>query len=88
MVLPPRITLVCGVDNCFKLFNEFCALMLCTVPNIAFIVITTKITIVLSTSPDTIEIIAAIIRIITNKSLNCDKNTINALLGFVSSNSL
>ena len=70
IVFPSRMTRVCGVDNCFRLFNEFWAFMLCIVPKIAFMVITAKITIVLSTSPLTIEIIAAMIKIMTNKSLN------------------
>ena len=43
---PSRITLASGADNCFRLFKDCSAFKVCTVPRIAFIVITTKITII------------------------------------------
>ena len=47
--------------------------MLCTVPRIAFMVITARITIVLSNSPLTMEMIAAAIRMITSRRKEDDK---------------
>ena len=67
---PLRITLALGDESDFKLSRVFSALICCTVPKIALRIITAKITTVPSKFPEKIEIIAAIIRIITNKSAN------------------
>ena len=72
-VRPFLITFGCGDDNAFKDSNDFSAFKYCTVPKIALRMITAKITIVLSTFPEIIEITAATINIITSKSLNCSK---------------
>ena len=72
--LPSRMTLASGADSCFKLFKDCSAFIVCTVPRIAFIVITTKITIALSASPKNPDTTAAIIKITTRKSLNCSRN--------------
>ena len=58
-------TLALGAERAFKLFKDCSALTCCTVPSIAFKIITANITIVLSTFPVAIETIPAIISIIT-----------------------
>ena len=67
-MLPLRMTLALGTESFFKLSSDFSAFRVCTVPKIAFTIITATITSVLSNCPLTPEIIAAIIKIITNKS--------------------
>ena len=84
---PSLITLAMGEDRDFKLSRDFSAFSCCTVPRIAFMIITAKITIVLSTFPDTMEIRAATIRMITRRSLNCEKKIINGCGGLLSSSS-
>ena len=79
---PFLITLALGADNCLRLSNERCALICCTVPRTAFIISTSNITMVLSTLPENIEIIAAIIKITTSKSQNWPKNTSRVLFFF------
>ena len=79
---PPLSTLAVGADKVFRLASDFSAFSCCAVPRIAFMVITANITIVLSTLPETIEIMAAIIRIITKRSANCSANTLSALFFF------
>ena len=68
--LPFLYTLALGADKAFKLSKDCSALKCCTVPNIALRIITAKITKVLSKLPVIAEIIAAAIKINTNKSLN------------------
>ena len=65
---PSLFTLTMGDDSSLRLSNDFSAFTYCTVPNIAFIIRTTIITIVLSTLPETAEIIAATTNMATNKS--------------------
>ena len=57
----------------FRLASDCSALIVCTVPSIAFIVITIRITAALSTSPINPDATAAMIRIMTRKSLYCSK---------------
>ena len=85
---PFLITLALGEESAFKLLRDCSAFTFCTVPKIAFIIITAKITRVLSTSPVAIEIRAATINIPTKRSLNCSKKTTNTLFFFFSVNSL
>ena len=73
MTLPSRRTFAVGADICFKLSSEASALMVCTVPRMAFMVITARMTTVLSTFPSTAEMIAAMMRMITKKSANCSR---------------
>ena len=56
-----------------ELFQVVKALRVCTVPSIAFMVITTSITQKLSLSPINIETAAAIMSMITMKSANCER---------------
>ena len=70
---PSRRTFASGPDNFFRLARDDSAFTVCTVPRIAFIVITITITAALSISPINPDAIAAIIRIITRKSLYCSK---------------
>ncbi len=77
--IPSRSTFAFGADNSFRESKDFSAFTYCTVPRMAFKIITTKITTVLSTFPETIEITAAAIKIRTNRSLNCSKNIIATL---------
>ena len=58
-----------------RLSRDFSALTYCTVPSTALRISTAKITMVLSTLLDSAEITAAIIKMITSRSLNCSKNT-------------
>ena len=73
MILPSRRTLAVGADICFKLSKEAWAFTVCTVPRMAFMVITARMTTVLSTSPTMAEITAARMRMITRKSANCSR---------------
>ena len=66
--LPSRNTDAFGADKFFKLFKERSACRVCTVPRMAFRVITTRITTALSASPSSPDMIAAIMRMITRKS--------------------
>ena len=75
MRVPPRMTLADGDDMALRLCSDFSALQCCTVPSTAFRISTAKITTVLSTLPESMEITAAAIRITTSRSLNCEKNT-------------
>ena len=59
-----------GEDRDLRLSRDFSALTCWAVPRIAFMIITAKITIVLSILPENIETIAAAIRISTSKSAN------------------
>ena len=77
--LPSRKTLALGEDSDFNDSSDFSALMCCTVPKIAFRIKTAIITKVLSSSPVKAEITAAIIKIITIKSLNCSKKICNVV---------
>ena len=84
-IFPPfRITFAQGEDNSLMASRDFSAFTCCTVPSNAFITSTAKITIVLSIFPEIIEIMAAIIKIITNKSQNWCKNTESTLCFFAS----
>ena len=71
---PSLITFASGADSCFKLFSDCSAFTVCTVPRIALIVMTINITAALSASPRKPDTIAAMIRIMTRKSLNCSRN--------------
>ena len=73
--LPSLITLASGADSCFKLSKDFSAFICCTVPRTAFITRTAKITMVLSSFPENMDMIAAPIRITTIRSLNWSKKT-------------
>ena len=67
------MTRALGVDSCFRASSDFCALTVCTVPKIEFIVMTARMTIVLSSSPEIMLMMAATIRIRTSRSLNCER---------------
>ena len=88
IIFPSLATFASGADNCFKLLSDCSAFTVCTVPSIAFIVITTKITIALSASPKIPEITADMINMITRKSLNCSRNICMVLFFFPSTSSL
>ena len=75
--VPSRRTFAVGADICFRLSREASAFTVWTVPRTAFMVITARITTVLSTSPSTAETTAARIRMITKKSANCSKKIRN-----------
>ena len=84
---PPRSTLAVGEDMAFRLSRDFSAFTYCTVPRMALRMSTAKMTMVLSTFSDTAEIRAAMIRMITSRSLNCSRNTWRVLF-FLPSDSL
>ena len=73
MVLPSRITLAVGAAICLRLSRDAAAFLVCTVPRTAFMVMTARMTMVLSTSPSNAETTAARIRMITRKSANCSR---------------
>ena len=77
MVFPSRTTLAVGADICLRLSRDASALMVWTVPRMAFMVITARMTTILSTSPSTAEITAATMRMITRKSANCSRKIRN-----------
>ena len=77
--MPSLITFAAGADSCFKLSSDFSAFTCCMVPRTAFITRTAKITMVLSSFPENMDIIAAPIRITTIRSLNWSKKTWNGL---------
>ena len=64
-VFPSRNTFALGAESFFRLFRDFAALTVCTVPRMALRVITAIITTVLSTSPSIAETTAAAISIIS-----------------------
>ena len=70
---PLRSALAVGAESFLRFVSDFSALTVWTVPKIAFIVITTRITAQLSTSFMKAETIAAIMSISTRKSLYCSK---------------
>ena len=72
---PPRKTFAVGEDIALRLSRDFSALKYCTVPRIALRIRTAKMTMVLSPCPDSMEMMAATIRITTNRALNCSRNT-------------
>ena len=72
---PPRKTFAVGEDIALRLSRDFSALKYCTVPRIALRIRTAKMTMVLSPCPDSMEMMAATIRITTTRSLNCSRNT-------------
>ena len=63
----------------FRLSRDFSALKYCTVPRMAFIMRTAKMTRVLSMLPENMEIRAAAIKMATSRSLNCSAKTANTL---------
>ena len=67
---PSLITFADGDDKALRESNDCSALKCCTVPSIAFRIITANITNVLSTLLLNIDIIPATININTSKSLN------------------
>ena len=71
--LPPLSTFASGPDSFFRLASDCSAFTVWTVPRIAFIVITIRMTAALSASPMKPDTIAAIIRMITRKSLYCSR---------------
>ena len=77
MVFPSRTTLAVGADICLRLSRDASALMVWTVPRMAFMVMTARMTTILSTSPSTAEITAATMRMITRKSANCSRKIRN-----------
>ena len=83
---PSLNTFTKGEESAFKLSRDCSALTCCIVPNIAFNVITTNITIALSASAKNNESSPATINIITRKSLNCSKNMTNVFFFFDSCN--
>ena len=85
---PSRMTFASGADICFRLSRDCSAFKVCTVPRIAFIVITTRITIALSKSPRNPDTIAAMISIMTRKSLYCSRKICSVLFFFPSTSSL
>ena len=80
--VPSRTTLAVGADICLRLSSEAAAFTVCTVPRMAFMVMTARMTTVLSTSPMAAEISAARIRMMTIKSANCSRK-IRSTLFFV-----
>ena len=85
---PSRTTLAVGADICFKLSREAAAFTVWTVPSMAFMVITARMTTVLSTSPKTAETMAARIRMTTRKSANCSRKMRSTLFFLPPCNSL
>ena len=76
---PLRRTLALGEDSDLSDSSDFSALTCCTVPKIAFKISTAMITSVLYKSPVKAEITAAMIKMMTIKSLNCSKKTWKAV---------
>ena len=76
--------LALGDESFFSSDRLFSALRVWTVPSMAFMVITTRITTVLSISFINAEMTAAIISIITRKSLYCSRNITTGLFFFPS----
>ena len=74
LIAPSLITFTFGIASSFRLASECSALICCTVPKIAFMVMTATITIQLSISPSTAEMVAAAININTSTSKNCPRN--------------
>ena len=72
---PSRSTFALGEDMAFRLSRDFSALKCWTVPSTALRIRTAKMTTVLSTLSDTMEIRAAMMRITTSRSLNWSRNT-------------
>ena len=66
-------TLASGADIFLRLSSDCSAFTVCTVPSMAFIVITISITTALSMSPSIPDTTAASMSIITRKSLNCSR---------------
>ena len=79
---PSLKTLAFGAESFLSESSDLQALTYCIVPSNAFRIITAKITIVLSTLPEIMEITAATIRIITSRSANWLKKTIIMLFSF------
>ena len=67
---PSRRTPAIGAERDFKLSKDFSAFWCSTVPRTAFKRSTAKMTAVLSTSPDIMEMTAAMIKMMTRRSLN------------------
>ena len=70
---PSRSTLAVGADICLRLSREAAAFTVCTVPRMAFMVMTARMTMVLSSSPVKADTMAARIRMMTIKSANCSR---------------
>ena len=85
---PSRTTLAVGADICFRLSRDAAAFTVCTVPRMAFMVMTARMTTMLSTSPRMAETTAARIRMITRKSANCSRKIRRTLFLPPSCNSL
>ena len=85
---PSRSTRAVGADMAFKLSRDFSALQCWTVPSTALRISTAKMTMVLSTLPDSMEITAAAMRITTSRSLNCSRNTCHTGFFFSSRSAL
>ena len=62
-----------GADIRFRLSKDAAAFTVWTVPSTAFMVMTAKMTIMLSTSPSMADTAAARIRMMTRKSANCSR---------------
>ena len=77
---PSRTTLAVGADICLRLSREAAAFTVWTVPRMAFMVMTARMTTVLSTSPSAADTMAARIRMITRKSANCSRKIRRTLL--------
>ena len=87
IVEPSRSTLACGPASFFKLCRDCSAFTVCTVPRIALIVITIKITAALSASPSIPDMMADAIKISTRKSLYCSRKICGILFFFPSASS-
>ena len=73
--MPSRMTFALGEDKDFRLSSDFSALTCWAVPRIAFMMMTAKITMVLSILPENMDMIAAAMRISTSRSANWLRNT-------------
>ena len=85
---PSRSTRAVGADMAFRLSRDFSAFTCWTVPRMALRMSTAKMTMVLSTLPDTMEMAAAAMRMTTSRSLNCSRNTCHTGFFFSSRSAL
>jgi len=81
---PSLMTLASGEDSFLRLSRDFSAFMVCMVPRMALSMSTAMITTVLSRLPVTVEMRAAMMSIITSRSLNCPAKIARTLFFFFS----
>ena len=76
---PSLLTFAVGADNTLRLSRDCSALTVWTVPKTALMVITIRMTAVLSISPKKPDTTAAMIKMMTRKSLNCSKRAVSGI---------